>query len=82
MLPFRVNLRPRGAELAKYLSSINLSSRSQWDFELRKSPRPTGKANGRDYSREYRGVRFVVIVIKEHGKWMIAGSALVPIQSP
>jgi hypothetical protein len=34
--------------------------------------------NGRDYSGEYRGVRFFV---KEHGRW-IAGSALVPIQSP
>jgi len=34
---------------------------------------------GRDYSGEYRGVRFFV---KQNGKWMIAGSALVPIQAP
>lgn len=34
---------------------------------------------GRDYSGEYRSVRFFV---KQNGKWMIAGSALVPIQSP
>jgi virginiamycin B lyase len=32
----------RGA--AEYLASINLSSRSQWDFELRTQPRPTGAA--------------------------------------
>jgi streptogramin lyase len=32
----------RGA--AEYLASINLSSRSQWDFELKTLPRPTGAA--------------------------------------
>jgi virginiamycin B lyase len=32
----------RGA--AEYLASINLSSRSQWNFELKTMPRPTGAA--------------------------------------
>jgi streptogramin lyase len=43
-LPYRVAQRPKDAELAEYLSSINLSSKAHWDFALKTLPRPTGKA--------------------------------------
>jgi virginiamycin B lyase len=43
-LPYHVDLQPGDEELAKYLASINLSSKSQWDFEFKTLPRPRGKA--------------------------------------
>ena len=44
MLPFHQQQRPGDVEFAKYLSSINLSSKPQWDFELKTLPRPHGDA--------------------------------------
>jgi virginiamycin B lyase len=44
MLPFHQQQRPGDVEFAKYLSSINLSARPQWDFELKTLPRPRGDA--------------------------------------
>jgi virginiamycin B lyase len=44
MLPFQVGPRPGDEELAKYLASINRSSKSTWDFEFKTLPRPTGQA--------------------------------------
>ena len=40
--PFRAEAQSGDAEFAKYLSSINLSSRSTHDFELKTLPRPHG----------------------------------------
>ncbi len=42
-LPFKVNATP-DPEFAKYLATINLSSKSKWDFTLKTLPRPTGRA--------------------------------------
>jgi virginiamycin B lyase len=42
LLPYRNGPRPQDAEFAQYLSSINLSSRPKWNFELKTLPRPTG----------------------------------------
>ena len=42
MLPYRQAQRPNDAEFATYLSSINLSSKSKWDFDLKTLPRPAG----------------------------------------
>jgi virginiamycin B lyase len=42
MLPYHETQRPSDAEFAKYLSSINLSSKSKWDFDLKTLPRPAG----------------------------------------
>jgi virginiamycin B lyase len=42
LLPYRNGPHPQDAEFAQYLSSINLSSKSRWDFELKTLPRPTG----------------------------------------
>lgn len=45
MLPYRVGPRPRDAEFAKFLSTINLSGgRSHWDYDFKPLSRPTGKA--------------------------------------
>jgi virginiamycin B lyase len=44
MLPDQSGSRPGDEEFAKYLASINLSSKRQWDFELKTFPRPKGKA--------------------------------------
>jgi virginiamycin B lyase len=44
MLPFHQQQRPGDVEFAKYLSSINLSTTSQWAFELKTLPRPHGDA--------------------------------------
>jgi virginiamycin B lyase len=47
MLPMKVSVRPE-PDLAKYLSTINLSSNTspvpKWNYELKTLPRPTGKA--------------------------------------
>jgi streptogramin lyase len=43
-LPYYTGQRPQDEELAKYLASINLSSKSQWDYELKPFPRPKGNA--------------------------------------
>ena len=43
-LPFHQQQRPGDAKLAEYLSSINLSSKPKWDFELKTLPRPSGQA--------------------------------------
>jgi virginiamycin B lyase len=44
MLPERNGPRKGDEEFAKYLASINLSSKQTWDFELKSFPRPKGKA--------------------------------------
>jgi streptogramin lyase len=42
-LPYKVAVQP-DPEFAKYLSTINLSSTSEWKYELKTLPRPTGRA--------------------------------------
>ncbi|MGH9679199.1 MAG: carboxypeptidase regulatory-like domain-containing protein, partial [Candidatus Acidiferrales bacterium] len=42
-LPFKVTSSPDPA-FAAYLSTINLSSRAKWDYELKTLPRPAGRA--------------------------------------
>jgi streptogramin lyase len=44
VLPFHQLVRPDDAAFAKYLASINLSSKPTWDFELKAFPRPRGEA--------------------------------------
>ncbi len=44
ILPFHQLNHPGDAAYAKYLSTINLSSKSQWDFPLKTLPRPSGAA--------------------------------------
>lgn len=44
LLPYREGQKPKDVEFGKYLSSINLSSKGQWDFQLKTLPRPAGKA--------------------------------------
>src|SRR6202171_6443827 len=43
LLPFKVAVRP-DPEFAKYLTTINLSSRVKWDYALKVMPRPRGKS--------------------------------------
>ena len=45
-LPYKVTVQP-DPEFAKYLSTINLSSTSEWKYELKTLPRPTGKRHAR-----------------------------------
>jgi hypothetical protein len=40
----KITPRPPNAEVARYLSTINLSSTQKWDYELKTLPRPTGRA--------------------------------------
>jgi streptogramin lyase len=42
-LPYKVAVQP-DPKFAKYLSTINLSSTSEWKYELKTLPRPTGRA--------------------------------------
>src|ERR1700674_2237873 len=42
-LPYKVAVQP-DPEFAKYLSTINLSSTSEWKYELKTLPRPKGRA--------------------------------------
>src|SRR4029077_11076736 len=42
-LPYKVAVQP-DPEFAKYLSTINLRATSEWKYELKMLPRPTGKA--------------------------------------
>ncbi|HEV3220928.1 MAG TPA: carboxypeptidase regulatory-like domain-containing protein [Candidatus Acidoferrales bacterium] len=42
-LPYKVSVQP-DPEFAKYLSTINLNSTSEWKYELKTLPRPTGRA--------------------------------------
>ncbi len=42
-LPFKFSTTP-DSEFARYLSTINLSSRPKWDYGLRALPRPSGNA--------------------------------------
>jgi virginiamycin B lyase len=42
-LPYKVSVQP-DPEFAKYLSTINLSATSEWKYELKRLPRPTGRA--------------------------------------
>jgi virginiamycin B lyase len=42
-LPYKVTVQP-DPEFAKYLSTINLSATSEWKYELKTLPRPTGRA--------------------------------------
>ncbi|MGH9679307.1 MAG: hypothetical protein ACRD4Y_05105, partial [Candidatus Acidiferrales bacterium] len=44
ILPFHQPQRPGDEKLAEYLSSINLSTKSKWDYELKTDPRPKGDA--------------------------------------
>lgn len=44
MLPNLSGPRSGDEDFAKYLASINLSSKRNWDFELKSFPRPKGKA--------------------------------------
>ena len=43
-LPYYTGPRPADEKLAEYLASVNLSSKPEWDFELKYLPRPKGKA--------------------------------------
>jgi virginiamycin B lyase len=43
LLPYKVAVQP-DPEFAKYLSTINLSATSEWKYELKTLPRPTGRA--------------------------------------
>jgi virginiamycin B lyase len=42
-LPYQVTVQPDPA-YAKYLTTINLSATSTWNYELKTNPRPTGRA--------------------------------------
>jgi virginiamycin B lyase len=42
-LPYKVTVQPDPA-FAKYLGAINLSATSEWKYELKTLPRPTGRA--------------------------------------
>jgi len=42
-LPFKVTSAP-DPDFAEYLATINLSTKTKWDYELKTLPRPTGKA--------------------------------------
>lgn len=42
-LPFHQQQRPGDQKFAEFLSTINLSTKPKWDFELKTLPRPTGK---------------------------------------
>ena len=42
-LPYKVSVQP-DPEFAKYLTTINLSKTSEWKYELKTLPRPTGRA--------------------------------------
>lgn len=41
-LPFHMPLQPTDEALANYLATINLSAKSQWDYEFKPGPRPKG----------------------------------------
>jgi virginiamycin B lyase len=43
LLPYKVAVQP-DPEFARYLSTINLSATSEWKYELKTLPRPTGRA--------------------------------------
>jgi len=43
LLPYNVSVQP-DPEFAKYLSTINLSATSEWKYQLKTLPRPTGRA--------------------------------------
>jgi streptogramin lyase len=43
LLPYKVAVQP-DPEFAKYLSTINLRATSEWKYELKTLPRPTGRA--------------------------------------
>lgn len=43
LLPYNVTVQPDPA-FAKYLTTINLSSASKWNYELKTLPRPAGRA--------------------------------------
>src|SRR5712671_1564591 len=42
-LPYKVTVKP-DPDFAEYLTTINLSSKSKWGYELKTLPRPTGRA--------------------------------------
>jgi len=44
MLPNLSGSKPGDEDFAEYLASINLSSKRNWDFELKSFPRPKGKS--------------------------------------
>ena len=43
-LPFQVSLRPPDDVLANYLATINLSTKSEWDYQFKPYPRPKGES--------------------------------------
>jgi len=43
-LPYEMGPLPGDEQLAQYLASINLSAKSEWDFQFKTYPRPKGKA--------------------------------------
>jgi virginiamycin B lyase len=42
-LPYNVTVRP-DPDFAEYLTTINLSSKTRWDYALKTLPRPSGRA--------------------------------------
>ena len=42
-LPYKVTVTP-DSDFAEYLTTINLSSKTKWDYELKTLPRPAGRA--------------------------------------
>ena len=42
-LPYKVTVRP-DPDFAEYLTTINLSSKTKWDYALKTLPRPSGRA--------------------------------------
>ena len=43
-LPFHVPLGPSDEALANYLATINLSTKSEWDYQFKPYPRPKGES--------------------------------------
>ena len=43
-LPFKMPLQKNDEALANYLATINLSTKSEWDYQFKPSPRPKGES--------------------------------------
>ena len=50
-LPFHMPLQASDEALANYLATINLSSKSEWDYQFKPNPRPKGKSSQGDHYR-------------------------------
>jgi streptogramin lyase len=70
-LPYFLGTKPNDPTLAEYLSSINLSAgRTQWNFEIKNLPRPTGKSTRviiTEYDLPRPGIMPSFAVIDKHG---------------